>query len=213
MYAAVIEPLPALLGPFAILLLSIAILSAHFAAVLGTALPKNRRSARHSFSLLRKMEFRRASRTPAHSRFCPKRRHEPLMLMFAMVSYFFTAQRVFEANEFSWRPLIEVAWIFLGIFGTMIPVLDYVEFHASDFHLASDARFYWGAPVCSPVCSIMRLPILPFLPPPSVSIISTLIVFQMSQNLRRVTEAASPPFRWRQLFSAASPTSGTVRIC
>src|SRR5439155_1533520 len=52
-----------------------------------------------------------------------------------------------------------------------------------------------------------------FTPPASVSIIWTLIVFQMSQNLRRVTEAASPPFQWRQLFSAASPTSGTARIC
>jgi hypothetical protein len=57
------------------------------------------------------------------------------MLMVAMVSYFFTPQRVFEANEVGWRPLIEVAWIFLGILGTMIPVLDYVDFHASDFHL------------------------------------------------------------------------------
>jgi Na+/H+ antiporter NhaD/arsenite permease-like protein len=68
-----------------------------------------------------------------------------------MVSYFFTPQRVFEANEFGWRPVIEVAWIFLGIFGTMIPVLDYVEFHASDFHLASDARFYWSTGLLSGV--------------------------------------------------------------
>ena len=45
--------------------------------------------------------------------------------------------------------LIEVAWIFLGIFGTMIPVLDYVEFHASDFHLASDAHFYWSTGLLS----------------------------------------------------------------
>jgi hypothetical protein len=55
--------------------------------------------------------------------FVPNGVREPLMLIVAMVSYFFTPQRVFEANEFSWRPLIEVAWIFLGIFGTMIPVL------------------------------------------------------------------------------------------
>ena len=73
------------------------------------------------------------------------------MLMVAMVSYFFTPQRVFEANEVGWRPLIEVAWIFLGILGTMIPVLDYVEFHASDFHLASDARFYWSTGLLSGV--------------------------------------------------------------
>ena len=83
--------------------------------------------------------------------FVPNGVREPLMLMVAMISYFFTPQRVFEANEFSWRPLIEVAWIFLGIFGTMIPVLDYVEFHASDFHLASDARFYWSTGLLSGV--------------------------------------------------------------
>jgi len=81
--------------------------------------------------------------------FVPDGVREPLMLMVAMVSYFFTPQRVFEANEFSWRPFIEVAWIFLGIFGTMIPVLDYVEFHASDFHLVSDARFYWSTGLLS----------------------------------------------------------------
>jgi len=83
--------------------------------------------------------------------FVPNGVREPLMLMVAMVSYFFTPQRVFEANEFSWRPLIEVAWIFLGIFGIMIPVLDYVEFHASDFHLASDAHFYWSTGLLSGV--------------------------------------------------------------
>ena len=33
----------------------------------------------------------------------------------------------------------------------MIPVLDYVEFHASDFHLASDARFYWSTGLLSGV--------------------------------------------------------------
>jgi Na+/H+ antiporter NhaD/arsenite permease-like protein len=44
-----------------------------------------------------------------------------------------------------------VAWIFLGIFGTMIPVLDYAELHASDFHLVSDARFYWSTGLLSGV--------------------------------------------------------------
>jgi Na+/H+ antiporter NhaD/arsenite permease-like protein len=83
--------------------------------------------------------------------FVPNGVREPLMLMVAAVSYFLTPQRVFEANEFSWRPLIEVAWIFLGIFGTMIPVLDYVEFHAADFHLSSDARFYWSTGLLSGV--------------------------------------------------------------
>ena len=83
--------------------------------------------------------------------FVPNGVREPLMITVVAVSYFLTPRRVFEANEFNWRPLIEVAWIFLGIFGTMIPVLDYVEFHATDFHLASDARFYWGTGLLSGV--------------------------------------------------------------
>ena len=83
--------------------------------------------------------------------FVPNGVREPLMITVAVVSYFLTPRRVFEANEFSWQPLIEVAWIFLGIFGTMIPVLDYVEFHATDFHLATDARFYWGTGLLSGV--------------------------------------------------------------
>src|SRR5437660_2867593 len=33
----------------------------------------------------------------------------------------------------------------------MIPVLDYVEIHAPGFHLASDARFYWGTGLLSGV--------------------------------------------------------------
>jgi Na+/H+ antiporter NhaD/arsenite permease-like protein len=33
----------------------------------------------------------------------------------------------------------------------MIPVLDYVELHASDFHLSSDARFYWSTGLLSGV--------------------------------------------------------------
>ncbi len=83
--------------------------------------------------------------------FLPNGLRELLMVAITAVSYFLTPRRVFEANEFSWRPLIEVAWIFLGIFGTMIPVLDYVKVHASDFHLGSDARFYWGTGLLSGV--------------------------------------------------------------
>ena len=87
--------------------------------------------------------------------FVPNGVREPLMLIVAMVSYFFTPQRVFEANEFSWRPLTEIAWIFLGIFGTMIPVLDYVEFHATD-STSPATPVFTGAPVCFPAYSIMR---------------------------------------------------------
>ena len=83
--------------------------------------------------------------------FLPNGGREPLMIAIAISCYLLTPRRVFEANEFSWRPLIEVGWIFLGIFGTVIPVLEYVELHATDFHLASNARFYWGTGLLSGV--------------------------------------------------------------
>jgi Na+/H+ antiporter NhaD/arsenite permease-like protein len=73
------------------------------------------------------------------------------MIALAAGSYRLTPRRVYEANEFSWQPLIEVGWIFLGIFGTMIPVLDYVELHATSFHLGNDAEFYWSTGLLSGV--------------------------------------------------------------
>jgi Na+/H+ antiporter NhaD/arsenite permease-like protein len=76
---------------------------------------------------------------------------ELLMVGLAVASYRLTPTRVFEANEFRWEPLIEVGWIFLGIFGTMIPVLDYVALHAASFHLGHDAQFYWSTGLLSGV--------------------------------------------------------------
>ncbi|MEY2492858.1 MAG: hypothetical protein QOH24_1809 [Verrucomicrobiota bacterium] len=83
--------------------------------------------------------------------FVAKPLREVLMVALAVVSYRLTPTRVFEANEFRWEPLVEVGWIFLGIFGTMIPVLDYVELHAASFDLGSDAQFYWSTGLLSGV--------------------------------------------------------------
>ena len=151
MCAAVIEPHPALLGPFAILLLSIAIFPLILRQHWERHYQKTVEVPSTHFYCYGKWNFGALLALLLILVFVPNGVHEPLMLMFAMVSYSFIPQRVFEANEFGWRPLIEVAWIFLGIFGTMIPVLDYVEFHASDFHLASDARFYWSTGLLSGV--------------------------------------------------------------
>jgi Na+/H+ antiporter NhaD/arsenite permease-like protein len=71
------------------------------------------------------------------------------MTAIAFAAYFVTPRQIHRANEFSFVPVKEVAWIFLGIFGTMIPVLDYMEIHAADLGLRSDLQFYWGAGVLS----------------------------------------------------------------
>jgi Na+/H+ antiporter NhaD/arsenite permease-like protein len=68
---------------------------------------------------------------------------EAIMLAAAIGSYFVTPKSIHSANEFSFAPVKEVGWLFLGIFLTMIPVLDYMRLHARDLPIDSPAKFYW----------------------------------------------------------------------
>lgn len=74
---------------------------------------------------------------------------EVLMLAAAVVAFMQTPARIREANAFSFAPIKEVAWLFLGIFGTMIPVLDYMKLHAAQLGLTSDAQFFWATGILS----------------------------------------------------------------
>lgn len=69
---------------------------------------------------------------------------EAVMVVCAVASYFWTPARVHEANAFTFAPIKEVAWLFFGIFATMIPVIDYVELHARDLGVQTDAQFFWA---------------------------------------------------------------------
>ena len=68
---------------------------------------------------------------------------EAVMLAAAVGSYFATPKSVHAANEFSFAPAKEVGWLFLGIFLTMVPVLDYMQLHARDLAIDTPAKFYW----------------------------------------------------------------------
>jgi Na+/H+ antiporter NhaD/arsenite permease-like protein len=74
---------------------------------------------------------------------------ELVMAGAAAIAFFLTPARLHAANAFSFRPIVEVAWIFLGIFGTMIPVLDYMKLHAADLGLRTDMQFFWATGVLS----------------------------------------------------------------
>jgi Na+/H+ antiporter NhaD/arsenite permease-like protein len=69
---------------------------------------------------------------------------EAIMLAAAVGSYFTTPKSVHVSNEFSFAPLKEVGWLFLGIFLTMVPVLDYMQLHARDLAIDTPTKFYWG---------------------------------------------------------------------
>ncbi len=74
---------------------------------------------------------------------------EALMIGAALGSWFTTKKHVHEANHFNFHPIQEVAILFIGIFATMMPALDYLQSHASMFSQAGPGFFYWGSGVLS----------------------------------------------------------------
>ncbi len=68
---------------------------------------------------------------------------EIIMLSAAFASYKLTNNKVHERNEFKFKPIIEVAWLFIGIFITMTPALELLSRHAYDLNLSTPTKFYW----------------------------------------------------------------------
>lgn len=77
---------------------------------------------------------------------------EIIMLSVAFLSYRFADQRALQGNEFNFEPIREVAFIFIGIFGTMMPALELVgEFAKSPegAALITHNTLYWGTGILS----------------------------------------------------------------
>ena len=56
-----------------------------------------------------------------------------------------------ESNDFTFAPIKEVAWLFIGIFATMVPALDYLQTHAASLGVETTMQFYWFSGVLSGV--------------------------------------------------------------
>ena len=76
---------------------------------------------------------------------------EAIMAAAALASWFLTPKQIHEANDFTMEPIKEVAWLFLGIFATMIPALEYLQSHAQSLGLHSEMQFYWATGLLSGV--------------------------------------------------------------
>jgi Na+/H+ antiporter NhaD/arsenite permease-like protein len=68
---------------------------------------------------------------------------EILMLTAAGASYYFTRKSLHQLNAFSFRPIQEVAWLFFGIFATMMPVIDFMQAHAQRFPISNASQYFW----------------------------------------------------------------------
>lgn len=77
---------------------------------------------------------------------------ELLMVAAALGSYVTTRKSIHEANDFSFHPIQEVAILFVGIFVTMMPALDWLESNAGLLASPAPAFFYWS---CGSLSSVL----------------------------------------------------------
>ena len=76
---------------------------------------------------------------------------EAIMVAAAVGSYYTTRPAVHAANEFNFHPIQEVAILFIGIFATMMPALDWLQANAGEFGRATPGLFYWASGALSSV--------------------------------------------------------------
>jgi Na+/H+ antiporter NhaD/arsenite permease-like protein len=74
---------------------------------------------------------------------------EAVILLLALLSLKFTLRHTRIANNFTWSPIIEVAYLFLGIFITMVPCLLYLESNAKSLGVSSPVQFYYFTGILS----------------------------------------------------------------
>jgi Na+/H+ antiporter NhaD/arsenite permease-like protein len=67
------------------------------------------------------------------------------------LSYKFANRDALGENEFSFGPVKEVGFLFVGIFATMVPALDLLEKHAAGLGITTVRQFYWGSGALSSV--------------------------------------------------------------
>lgn len=75
---------------------------------------------------------------------------EGLMALATLGSWFTTKKNIHEANHFNFHPIREVAVLFIGIFATMMPAMDYLKSHAQSLP-STVPVFFWGTGLLSTV--------------------------------------------------------------
>ncbi|MEI6089141.1 MAG: sodium:proton antiporter [bacterium] len=71
------------------------------------------------------------------------------MVIMAALSLRTTKKVVRAKNNFTWGPIIEVAFLFIGIFVTMIPALAYLRQNAASFGLTAPWQLYYSSGMLS----------------------------------------------------------------
>ncbi|MBQ5619077.1 MAG: sodium:proton antiporter [Alistipes sp.] len=70
---------------------------------------------------------------------------EIVLVAIGLMSWFTTKKSIRLDNKYSWEPIIEVAYLFIGIFVTMTPALIYLNVHAADLGLSHPWQFFYAS--------------------------------------------------------------------
>ncbi len=75
---------------------------------------------------------------------------EIIMLSIVVIAYRTADENILKANEFNFEPIREVAYLFLGIFATMIPALQLISYEANVLgEKLTPGIFYWATGILS----------------------------------------------------------------
>jgi Na+/H+ antiporter NhaD/arsenite permease-like protein len=70
---------------------------------------------------------------------------EIAILSAAALSFYTTKKAIYNNNNFEWAPIVEVAYLFLGIFITMVPCLLYLKENAASIGVTLPYQFYYAS--------------------------------------------------------------------
>jgi len=70
---------------------------------------------------------------------------EIVLVILTGMSLYYTKSEVRKSNKFTWEPIIEVAYLFLGIFVTMAPTLIWLAKNAASFGVTEPWQFLYAS--------------------------------------------------------------------
>jgi len=68
---------------------------------------------------------------------------EFVIILMVILSLSLTKKSVRSSNKFTWHPIVEVAYLFLGIFITMVPCILYLETNAAKLGINNSTQIYF----------------------------------------------------------------------
>ncbi len=141
---------------------------------------------------------------------------EAIMVAAALGSYFTTNKNIHEANHFNFHPIKEVAILFIGIFATMMPALDWLQANAGEMGNPTPGFFYWGSGTLSSVLdnaptylSFLKAIIGAFVQPDTIQAVQHLVQ-NGGADLAQAAEPVRQTYLALQHYHAAQLGKGTV---